>query len=445
MKLKLAPVRLLFLGYFITILLGTILLVLPFASKTGSTSFIDALFTATSATCVTGLIPFDTFTHWTMFGQIVILVLIQIGGLGFMTIITLLFMMFGKSIGLYNRTILMQSAGSYNISEINKLLKRILIGTLIFELGGAIILTLSFSKDMSLGMAIYRGVFHSVSAFCNAGFDTLGATGGSLTDYYSNPLVLGTLSLLIVVGGSGFIFWSDLIDKKFKFKKLELHSKIVLVYNIALILIGQILFIIFEFTNFGQHSNFSDLSVVDKMFNSLFLSVSPRTAGFNALDLNLLTSSGKLLTIILMFIGGNSGSTAGGLKVTTLVIIVATLFTSAKGHNNVIIFKRKIPDKVVKQSSSLFVAYMFLVLLSTLLISMVEDFTFEQVLFEVVSALGTVGLSLGVSAGASIFTKIVLILLMYAGRLGALALFSVFFNAKNEYLLNEPEGRVLVG
>ena len=222
-KNKIPPVRALSMGYAITILAGTILLLLPISTRSGETTkFIDALFTATSATCVTGLIPFDTFTHWTLFGQIVILLLIQIGGLGFMTILTIIFMIFKRNISLYNRTILMQSAGTYNISEVTKLIKRIIVGTLLIEAVGATILSLEFAKTLSTPRAIYYGIFHSVSAFCNAGFDILGSSTGSLTQYFNNEVILITIMVLIVIGGLGFIVWSDLMDCKFKFNKLQL-------------------------------------------------------------------------------------------------------------------------------------------------------------------------------------------------------------------------------
>lgn len=446
-KSRLSPVRLLSLGYLITILIGTFLLMLPMSSKTGeTTSFIDSLFTATSATCVTGLVAFDTFTHWSICGQIIILVLIQIGGLGFMTIITLLFMLFKRNISLYNRTVLMQSAGTYNISEVTRLIKRIIIGTALFEITGAAILTTVFMKEMPIGRAIYYGVFHSISAFCNAGFDIIGSTTGSLTPYYNNPVLLITIMMLIVIGGLGFIVWSDLLDTKFIFKKLQTHSKIVLVATSILILVPAGMYFIFEFTTFGQSGHFLDLSFGEKILNSLFFSISPRTAGFNALDLNELTSSGKLLTIILMFIGGNSGSTAGGVKVTTFVVIIANLLASARGNQKVVMFKRKIPSSVIKQASSLFMAYLIMVLMSTLIITSYESlYTFEQVLFEVVSAIGTVGLSLGVSGTASALTQLILIILMYAGRLGALALFSIFARERNENILEQPKGKIMVG
>ncbi|MDD7735350.1 MAG: potassium transporter TrkG [Bacilli bacterium] len=445
-KRKITPVRLISLGYLITILIGTLLLFLPITSKSGKfTNIIDALFTSTSATCVTGLVPFDTFSHWNIFGQIVILILIQIGGIGFMTIITLFFMMFKKNIGIFNRTVLMQSAGSYNISEVGALIKRIIKCTILCEGIGTIILTFCFMKDMNFAKALYYGIFHSVSAFCNAGFDIFGAAGGSLTDYYSSPLVLITIMILIVIGGLGFIVWSDIIDSKFKISKLQLHTKIVLVFNSLLIIFPAILFFVFEFTGVGQKGSFQEFSLADKIFNSLFLSISPRTAGFNSVNLNELTSSGKLLTIILMFIGGNSGSTAGGVKVTTFIVVMANLISSAKGKKDVVMFKRKISTQIIKQSSSLIIAYLVLILVATLTISAVESCSLEEVLFETVSALGTVGLSLGLSATGSVFTKIILIFLMYSGRLGALTLFSLFIVDRNDKIIDEPKGKILVG
>lgn len=451
MKLKkkkvLKPITLLSLGYFFTILIGTVLLMLPEASATGErASLLDSLFTATSATCVTGLTVNTTALHWSMFGQIVIICLIQIGGLGFMTLITLLFMIFGKKIGIYNRTVLMQSAGSYNISEVTVLIKRIILGTLLFEGLGALILSLEFSKTMEMSQAIYYGVFHSISAFCNAGFDIVSLTGNSLVQYSGNYVVLITIMALIIIGGTGFIVWSDMLDSKFKFNKFQLHTKLVLVFNTLIFVLGAALFYVFEFSSLSQSTVNYDFSFSEQILNSFFLSVSPRTAGFNAVDLKNLTSSSKLLSIVLMVIGGNSGSTAGGLKVTTLVIIVANLISSARGNDKVVLYNRKVDDKVIKQSGALFISYLAIIVCATMLITAFEQFAFEDVLFEVTSAIATVGCTMGLSAGcASPVTKVILIILMYAGRLGALALFSLFVKRKNEYILEEPKGKILVG
>ena len=435
-------VALLSFGYLITVAIGTVLLLLPAATQTGSTSFLDALLTATSATCVTGLTAFDTATHFTLFGQIVILCLIQIGGLGFMTIITLLFMMFKKNIGLYNRTVMMQSAGSYSISSVPTLIKRIIIGTLIFEGTGAAILAAALWGKFG-SKAIYLGVFHSISAYCNAGFDVFGT--GSLSEYASSPVVLLTIMFLVVVGGLGFLVWGDILDCKFKFSKYQLHTKIVLVATLGLIAVPAVLFFLFEFTNVGLKSSYAEMALLDKITNSLFLSISPRTAGFYSIDLTKLSPSGQLLTNILMLIGGNSGSTAGGMKVTTAVVVFATLLASARRQEHVVIFKRRVSSKVLNQAISLVIAYLALVLLATLIVGSYEPFDITQIIFEMISAIGTVGLSLGLTENAMIPTKIIITILMYVGRLGALSLFDLFLHDKNNSIIEKPEGKVLVG
>lgn len=441
-------VMLLSIGYFTTIILATILLMLPFASREGHTSFIDAVLTATSATCVTGLIAFDTAAHWTLFGQIVIMLAIQIGGLGFMTIITLLFMVIKRNIGLYNRTVIMQSAGSYNISGTTKLIRRIILGTLAFEAIGAVLIYFSI-KDTYTEKTWYYAIFHSISAFCNAGFDVFGAGSGfapvSLTPFSHNYGLLFTLMGLIIIGGSGFIVWSDIIDSRFKWSRFQVHTKIVVVANGILIAIPAILFFIFEFTKVGTNAAFADMPFWDKIVNALFMSVTPRTAGFNSVDLNSMTASGQLLTVFLMLIGGNSGSTAGGVKVTTIVIIFATLISSARGQENVVMFKRRINEKLIKQSLSLLIAYLIIILTATLIIGSYENYSLMEILFEVVSAIGTVGLSLGLTGTCAVATKIIIIMLMYIGRLGALTLFDLLLKDANDTIVEKPEGKVLVG
>ncbi|MBP5550743.1 MAG: Trk family potassium uptake protein [Bacilli bacterium] len=441
-------VMLLSIGYFTTIILATILLMLPFASREGHTSFIDAVLTATSATCVTGLIAFDTAAHWTLFGQIVIMLAIQIGGLGFMTIITLLFMVIKRNIGLYNRTVIMQSAGSYNISGTTKLIRRIILGTLAFEAIGAVLIYFSI-KDTYTEKTWYYAIFHSISAFCNAGFDVFGAGSGfapvSLTPFSHNYGLLFTLMGLIIIGGSGFIVWSDIIDSRFKWSRFQVHTKIVVVANSVLIAIPAILFFIFEFTKVGTNAAFADMPFWDKIVNALFMSVTPRTAGFNSVDLNSMTASGQLLTVFLMLIGGNSGSTAGGVKVTTIVIIFATLISSARGQENIVMFKRRINEKLIKQSLSLLIAYLIIILTATLIIGSYENYSLMEILFEVVSAIGTVGLSLGLTGTCAVATKIIIIILMYIGRLGALTLFDLLLKDTNDTIVEKPEGKVLVG
>ena len=455
---KMSVVRFLSLGYLITITLGTILLMLPFATKAGAkveisnvgdwfNLLINTLLTATSATCVTGLISFDTFDHWTLFGQIVIIILIQIGGLGFMTIITLIFQIFRRKINLFDRTVLMQSAGSYNISGVIKLIRTILIGTFIFEFLGAILLFLrfKFGYDFSNSKAIYYGIFHSISAFCNAGFDLFGSFS-SLTNYVNDPAINFIIASLIMIGGLGFIIWQNIIESHFRWKNFELHTKIVLVFNGILFLVSGLFYLLFEY-----HSpSMEGLSFFEKLLASFFMGVTPRTAGFNSIDLSLLTPSSKLFTVILMFIGGCPGSTAGGIKVTTIIIILANLFSQARGREHIIMFKRRISSKLVKQASALFIAYLIVTLLSTILICSVEagfntTVAFEDVLFEVVSGVGTVGLGMLKVASLTMFTRILLIFLMYIGRIGAFTLFAIFFKEENDSVVMIPEGNVLVG
>ena len=439
---KIQPITLLFLGFFILIIVGACLLMLPFATKQGqNTSFIDALFISASAACVTGLSPFNTFEHWTLFGQIVILILIQIGGLGFMTIISVITWIVNKSIDLYGKSVLMQSAGTYSFGDVRPLLKRILIGTFIFETIGTILISV-FLYPTYGPVGIYFGLFTSISAFCNAGFDLF---SNSLVDLNSNPGILATIAFLIVIGGMGFLVWSDIIDSRFRAKKLQMHSKVVLTSMIFLIFIPALMFFIFDFTNISHDGAFSSMPLIDKITNSIFLSITPRTAGFYSVDLTKLTSASKSLIIILMFIGGNSGSTAGGLKVTTFIVIFLNLISNARGKDEVCIFKQKVNDNILRQSSALFISYLTLVVVSVVTIASIEDVSLESTIFECVSALSTVGLSLGITSSLSIWSKIVLILLMYVGRLGAFGLFTLVMGKTNEHAIQHAEGRIMVG
>ena len=440
---RVTPVGILFLGFLALILVGSGLLVLPFASKSGeSIKYIDALFVSTSATCVTGLTPFNTFQTFTLFGQIIILLLIQIGGLGFMTLISILLLWIKKELGVYSKTILVQSAGSFSFGSVKHLLRKIVIYTAIFEFVGWITLSLLMLPDFG-GEAFYYGLFTAISAFCNAGFDLF---SDSLVTYSSNAGIMITIMILINVGGLGFIVLSDLFDCKFRFSKLQVHSKIVLIGDLILILVPSLLFFLFEFVDVGQNGTYMDLSIGEKILNSLFLSITPRTAGFYTLDYSKLTAASKELTSILMFIGGNSGSTAGGLKVTTIVVVIIAVISTARRNEDTIIFKRKISNKVIQQSNALFFAYLLLLLISITAISTAEaGITTEESVFECISALSTVGLSLGVTSSLSIFSKIVLIVLMYLGRVGAFGLFYLIFRKSNKHLIAYPEGRILVG
>ena len=319
-KKHLSQTHMIALGFLLIILTGTLLLMLPVSSRSGEvTDFLSCLFTATSATCVTGLIVFDTFTHWTLFGQLVILTMIQLGGLGFMTVGVFFSIYLRRKIGLRERGLLLESVNGLQIGGVVRLVKKIVKGTVLFEGIGAILLTIRFIPDMGVARGIYNGVFHSISAFCNAGFDIMGRNEPycSLVPYFDDPIVNLVICFNIVIGGLGFIVWDDITNNKWHFHKYMLHTKIVLVTTAALLVGGTVLIAIFEKNNL-----MADMSPIQIFWTSLFSSVTARTAGFNTIDTGALTESSKLLTSILMFIGGSPGSTAGGIKTTTLVVML---------------------------------------------------------------------------------------------------------------------------
>jgi len=439
---KLSPIAVLFIGFAGLILLGSLLLTLPIAHKEGvNVSYIDALFISTSGTCVTGLTPLNVFKTFNLFGQIVLLVLIQIGGLGFMTFIAVILLIINKQLGIYNQTIIMQSAGTFTLGSVKPLLKRILLVTFIFEGTGWVLLSLFLRADYG-NEAWYIGLFTSISAFCNAGFDLFES---SLTTYKSNPGIILTICALINLGGIGFVVYSDLIDVKFNFKKLQMHSKLVLLCNAIVIVIPFFLFFLFEFVEAGQMGKFVNLPFGEKVLNSLFLSITPRTAGFYTLPYDQLTAASKGLTMILMFIGGNSGSTAGGVKVTTIAVIILSLVATAKGSEETVAFKQRITKSVIQQSSALFFTYAALVIIAGGLVTSYEEISLESGLFECISALATVGLTLGITSVITVPTKIVLIILMYLGRVGAFGLFSLILKKSKSHGITHPEGRIMVG
>lgn len=446
-KIKFTVWQLLALGYLAIILLGSVLLVLPFSAKSGQTSYLNALFVSVSATCVTGLVPFDTGTHFSTFGQVVILLLIQTGGLGFMTFVSVAVSMFGKKMGLYGKKALMLSAGENNLNSLKYLIRRILIGTLIFETFGAALLSIRFISDFG-AIGIWYAVFHSVSAFCNAGFDVLGRQFGpyaSLTHYAGDPLVVLTISFLIILGGLGFVVWSDVIDTKFRWRKFRLHTKIVLLVNAVLLVASTLLFLLFE-RNSAQCQNFS---FGEKLLTAFFNATTTRTAGFNTVDMGGLSDSGKALAIMLMFVGGSSGSTAGGVKINTCAVIIMGMWAAFRGRKDVNIGRKRIDPAQISQALAVFVSCMFLVLIATLTICTIENDTtapFVTVLFETVSALGTVGLSMSLTPTLSVASKIILMLLMYAGRVGILTIALAFAERKDMADVKCPvDDTVLIG
>lgn len=431
-------------GYLLFAVMGTFLLMLPVSSKSGNwTSFTDALTTATSASCVTGLIVYDTFTHWSLFGQIVILCLIQVGGLGYMLFITMFSLLIDRKIGLRERGLLKESTNSLNIGGLMGLVKKAVIGTLIFESAGAVILAWRFSCVFGIKKGIYYGIFHSVSSFCNAGFDLMGALEpySSMTHFKSDPIVLITLSTLIVIGGLGFVVWADVCKNKLDFKKYSLHTKIVFATSVILLVSGAILTFALEYD-----ATLAGMSFFDKLINSLFTSASARTAGFNSVELSKSTPGTYLWHILFMLIGGSPGSTAGGLKTTTFAVIILTAWATVRNSKNVNAFGRKLDSEVIRKSLTVVMIYLSFMFISTLIICASNPtLTLPAVLFETASAVGTVGLSVGVMGSVNTSGQMILTLLMFCGRVGSMSFAMVFAQRKTESKIIYPTEKITVG
>ncbi|AIO18491.1 Ktr system potassium uptake protein B [Candidatus Izimaplasma bacterium HR1] len=407
------------IGFAAVIFIGAILLVLPFASKSGvSVGFVDALFTAASAVAVTGLVVVDTATHWSTFGQVVILMLIQIGGLGFITMGTLFALLLGRKITFGRRVIMKEAMNKITANGVVRLAKSILILTFIVEGIGAVILSSRFIPIYGLGKGIWFSVFHSISAFCNAGFDLIG-NFQSLTPFVQDPIIVLTVALLVIVGGLGFVVIFELLEKK-NLKRLSLHSKITLSLTAFLLVFGFIVVMALEFNNPDTMGN---LSFGGKLLSGFFHSVTPRTAGFNTLPMNQLMMGTIVITILFMFIGAGSAGTAGGVKITTVGVIIATIVSTLKGRKETESFKRKIPRGLVNKALAILSIAAMWVIMVTFILSITENADFMTILFEVVSAFGTVGLSLGITTQLSTIGRIVLTITMFVGRIGPLTLF----------------------
>lgn len=436
--------RFVVVGYLMIISIGTVLLSLPAASRNlVSPGFLTSLFTATSATCVTGLVVRDTFTQWSLFGQIVILLLIQIGGLGFMTVITLFSFLTNRKIGLKERGFLRESVNTLYIGGIVLLIRKILIGTLILETVGAILLSVRFIPQMGFWEGLYNGIFHSVSAFCNAGFDLMGKFGqfSSLTTYSGDVLVCMTITFLLIIGGIGFFVWDDLLKNRYHFKKYRLHTKIVLVVTAILIIAGTAAFYIFE-----RENVLSGLPAGEKALASFFSAVTPRTAGFNTVDTAALTPASRLLTIILMFIGGSPGSTAGGIKTTTVLVILLSAWSSLKNTKGDNIFGRQLEESALRKANAVFTINLVLMLAGTFCLGATNSSLFGgDIMFEAVSAIGTVGLSTGITGSLSNFSKVVVIFLMYCGRVGSVSFALLFTEHRIPAAVQKPSEKINIG
>ena len=403
------------------ILLGAGLLTLPAASRDGiSCGFRPALFTATSATCVTGLVLYDTWSQWSGFGQIVIISLIQIGGLGFMSAATLVVFLLRRKVGLKQRLVMAQALSVSDMDSVVKLQKTVLIGSFFVEAMGALILLVRFWPEHGFLTALKWGVFHSVSAFCNAGFDIFGCItpGASLMEFQSDPVVLLTLGSLVVVGGLGFLVWEEIASRR-KFGRFSVYTRLVLLTTAALLLLGTVLTCILEWNN---PATLGPMSLGDKLVNALFQSVTLRTAGFAAIDQAVLTEGGKAASMVLMLIGGSSGSTAGGLKTVTFIVLVLFLWTRARGRGTVCVYKRTIPSGQVLDAMTIAMIMIFLAVFGGVFISATSPVGFTDALYESISALATVGLTAGVTGSLSIPAQILIIIYMYFGRVGVLTI-----------------------
>ena len=444
LKHKLSVWQYLALGYFAVIVVGTVLLVLPPAKQgEGGAYFIDALFTAVSAACVTGLVPFAS-VQWTLYGQIVILILIQLGGLGFMTFVSLILLAVRGGLKQYQRRAVLQAMGG-----VKRLIRRIILGTMLFEVSGAGLLCIRFIPEYGVRRGIYYAVFHAVSSFCNAGFDVIGTE--SLSKYATDPLVSLTLCVLIIVGGLGFCILQDVVDSRFRPTRFQFYTRVILCVNTVLLVGGTALFLLFERNN----PVYDGYTFGEKLLCALFNSTTARTAGFYTTPPETLSSSGYFLMVILMFIGGSSGSTAGGIKVGTFVVIVMGMVAVMRGKRDLNIGKRRIDMTLLWQSLAILTAYLALILVSTMLICAVEPapaigdasgYMFRRALFECVSALGTVGLSVGgFTESLSVVSKLVLIFLMYTGRVGILTVASAMRSKKGVSSVRKPVDMFFIG
>ncbi len=436
--------QIILLGFAALILTGTLLLMLPVSSQSGQwTSFTDALFTATSASCVTGLVVKDTATYWSLFGQFIIIILIQIGGLGVVTMAIAIAMASGRKISLSRRQTMQDAISATQVGGIVRMTGFILKSCAIIEIVGAVCYSFVFIPEFGFLKGIWYSVFHSVSAFCNAGFDLMGIKTqfSSLTDYSGNSIVNFTTIMLIVVGGLGFSTWNDFKTHKWKFNRYRLQSKIAVVGTFIILLLSFSYFYFLEFAS-GQWDN---LSSGEKVWSALFRAVTPRTAGFNTVDMTLFSESTIMVTILLMLTGGNSGSTAGGMKISTVTVMVTTAMSVFRRKPDSSVFGRRIEDDVIKNAATIFIMYISLFMSGAIVISMVEGLPLLTCMFETASAVATVGLTLGITTGLSTVSQFILIALMYLGRVGALTI--IFATVKGVYNGNAkyPVEKITVG
>lgn len=442
----LSSAQVVLIGFLAIILAGSVLLCLPISSADGKVvSYVDALFTATTATCVTGLVSVPTVSTWSIFGQVIILLLIQIGGLGVITIAASIMMMLGKRIGIGNRILIQDSFNLNSLSGIVKFIKKVIIGTLIIEGIGALLYMTVFVPDFGI-KGIWISVFNSVSAFCNAGIDII--SENSLCDYALNPVINLTTSFLIISGGIGFVVWWDVIEiiknkKRRHLRFLSLHSKIAISATAVLIVVGTILFFIFEYNN---PLTMQSYSLIEKVEASFFQSVTTRTAGFATIPQENFTNASSIVSLLLMFIGGSPVGTAGGIKTVTFVILLATAASVIKNKRTIDVFNRQISEKSIKKAIAVFATSFSVMTLSTILLSAASNADFLDMLYETVSATATVGLTRNFTASLNTVGKIIIIATMYFGRVGPISLAVAFKMRKSsENIIENPIEEISVG
>ena len=438
-KNKFTSFQIIILGFIAVILIGALLLMLPVSSKAGIiTPFNEALFTSTSAVCVTGLVVQDTATYWSWFGQGIILVLIQIGGLGVITIAVLFALLSGRKISLMQRSVMQEAISAPKVGGIVRLTGFVLKGTFLVEFTAAFIMMPVFVKDFG-AKGIWMAIFHSISAFCNAGFDLMGTENvkyASLTSYISHPLINITIMLLIIIGGIGFLTWEDILKNKYRIKSYRMQTKVILTTSLLLILFPAFFFFF---------RDFADMPMQERIFSSLFQAVTPRTAGFNTADLTMMTEDGLGIVIALMLVGGSPGSTAGGMKTTTLAVLIANTLACFRRKEDAQMFGRRIENSTVKNAATIFIMYIAFFFGGAIVISAVEDLSFSTCLFETASAIGTVGLTLGITPRLGVISQIILMILMFLGRVGGLTLIYAALSGNDKKISKLPQEKMMVG
>lgn len=446
---KWSSVQIITAGFLFIILLGAAILSLPISSRSGQwTNLVDSLFTATSAVCVTGLVVLDTATHWSLFGKVVIISLIQIGGLGFMTIATMISLIRGKKINLKERLLIQESLNQIDLSGIVSLTRKIILMVFIIESVGGILLSISFIPKFGLIGGLAYGFFHSISAFCNAGFDLMGSISGefsSLTSFYDNSFIMITVSLLIILGGLGYPVILDVLKNK-RFSKLNVHSKLVITSTVLLLLVGFVFIFGLEYNNPDTLGN---MDMKGKVLSSIFQTSTLRTAGFNSIDLALTKEPTILLMIILMLIGASPASTGGGIKTTTVAVLFLTVKDFLCGKDEIHIFERSISFDSIKKAIVIFFIAIFIFIVGTLVLSITNpQFSLIECVFEVMSAYATVGLSIGGSPNLNTIGKFIIMILMFLGRVGSLTKFTAILSiniAKKDKNIRRPKGKIIIG